>query len=361
MEKSDLKELRKAVKSTKDNIVTWVYGVYVDSENNPCWEDVRRLSDMEDAERFRHLGIFARGLSTGIGKDSFPVGLGRQNEELIALREAEGRDVAEFEEFRDRLLSEYVHTEPYYAALANVYYDVPAKSGDGRKLEDGDSVYIGLLLLICPAKLSKPALGLTENRVAELDRRWQIGSPVSGFLYPAFSDRGEDRNTVLIHSAAPEDEDCIRGMFDIPDESCPVGMKTQKAVFAALIDQMDMDLECAAAVAAGVAEKTAEEGVTVIGREDVRKIAEAAGADTETFDEIYESTVGDTEISAAAASGTYVLIKTDSALIRIPSERAQLVRTGRIGGRDYIMIPADGEVTLNGAAVTAAPEDGPLI
>jgi hypothetical protein len=46
-------------------------------------------------------------------------------------------------------------------------------------------------------------------------------------------------------------------------------------------------------------------------------------------------------------------VKTDSVVLKVPSDKAQLIETRKINGRDYILIPADGTVTVNGAAVTA--------
>ena len=70
MEKTDLKELRKVIKA-KDHIVDWVYCLYVDSENTPVYETVGKLADMEEGDRFRHLNLFTKVLSTRLGQDSF--------------------------------------------------------------------------------------------------------------------------------------------------------------------------------------------------------------------------------------------------------------------------------------------------
>ena len=79
MEQTDIRELRKVIKA-KDSVIDWVYGVYVDAENNVCYEDLMRLSDMEEAEKFRHLNIFAKILSPRIGMETFPVRLNGQQE-----------------------------------------------------------------------------------------------------------------------------------------------------------------------------------------------------------------------------------------------------------------------------------------
>ena len=133
MEKADIRELRKAVKA-RDNIVVWVYGFYVDADNNTVWDQVMRLADMEDAERFRHVAMFQRVLSTRIGRDTFSVALTEQNEALLALRATDGGDTAALEAFRDAFTAGYTHTDPYYATLTRIVYYGPLMGTDGRKL-----------------------------------------------------------------------------------------------------------------------------------------------------------------------------------------------------------------------------------
>ncbi len=357
MERSDLRELRKVIKS-KETVIDWIYSIYVDSDNQLCYEDITRLIDMEDAEKFRHLNLFARVLSTRVGMDSFPVRLQAQQDFLLGLRSEDGRDLSVFETFRDHMLESYAHTDPYYATLVRVVYDVPSKAKDGRRLEDGELVYEALLLAICPAKLSKPVLGYDVDHVGELDRRWQIGNPACGFLYPAFDNRGEDRNEVLLYSANPDAEEYMNGLFGVPEAEAPVGVKAQREIFTSLIGQLDVGLTQAASISENILEKAAEQEEVQLAKEEIRKIAESAGVDTDAFDEIYEETVGDTPIAIAAVADTSVIVKTDTVMIKVPSDKAQLIETRTIDGRDYILIPADGTVTVNGAAVCAVPGAG---
>ena len=354
MEKADIRELRKAVKA-RDNIVDWVYGFYVDADNNTVWDQVMRLADMEDAERFRHVAMFQRVLSTRIGRDTFSVALTEQNEALLALRSTDSGDTAALEAFRDAFTAGYTHTDPYYATLTRIVYDVPLKGTDGRKLEDGDVVYEALLLAVCPAKLTRAALGFREDRVAELDRRWQIGNPVAGFLYPSFSERLEDRNEVMLRSNAPDGEDFLTALFAVQAEAAPVGAETQRALFSDLLGQMDVNLESAAAISENLVEKAAEEDAPqTLEKQTVRKIAEAAGAPMEDFDEIYDETIGDTQIALDAVAESCITVKTDAMTLKVPIDKAQLIRTRIIDGREYILIPADGTVTVNGTAVSAS-------
>ncbi|MBP3878370.1 MAG: DUF4317 family protein [Lachnospiraceae bacterium] len=357
MEKSDIRELRKAVKA-KDHIIDWVYALYVDSDNHPAWESVMKYNDLEESAQFRHLDLFQKVLSTRLGRDAFGVQLAEQNTELLALRSADGDSEEEFESFRDALLEGYLHTDPYYATLTRLVYDVPARAADGRKLEDGEMVYEALLLAICPAKLTKAALGFRGDEVAELERRWQIGAPQSGFLYPAFSDRTEDRNEVLIRSKTPDTEDFLNSLFPASPGEAALGEKMQQDLFSDLLSRMDVSLESAARISENMLEKAAEEDAPMlVEKETVRKIAEASGADVSGFDEVYEAAVGDARIAFDSVASGMITVKTDDALLKIPADRAELIETRTIDGRDYILIPADGLVTVNGASVRTGEED----
>lgn len=350
MDRRDLMELRKVIKA-KDTVIDWIYSIYVDPDNQIAYEGITRLLDLEDSERFRHLAIFAKILGTRIGISTFPEALKAQQESLLDLRSASGTDLYEFEAFRDHLLESYSHTDPYYATLVRVIYDVPAKAGDGRRLEDGDRVYEALLLAICPAKLSKATLGYDVDHVGELDRRWQIGNPSCGFLYPAFSDRGEDRSEVLIYSANPNTEEYLNGLFGIEEEASPVSARAQMNLFGEVLGKLDVSLEAAAEITGAIVDKAADEEGTDLIREDVRKIIEDAGVDTGSFDEVYEDTVGNTPLSITAVAQSQVLVKTDAVTIKVPADKAQLIETRTIDGRSYILIPADGTVTVSGIPV----------
>ena len=87
MQLSDLKELRKVIKS-KEPPVDWVYGLYVSAENEPVWEQLTLLGAMEEAEYYRHINLFSRILAGGLGKNVFAVPLTEQPEGLLNLRSA---------------------------------------------------------------------------------------------------------------------------------------------------------------------------------------------------------------------------------------------------------------------------------
>ncbi|MDO4615756.1 MAG: DUF4317 family protein [Lachnospiraceae bacterium] len=348
MQNSDLKEIRKQLKS-KEPPVDWVYGLYVSSENEPVWENIQPFNTMEEAEMFRHINLFSRILSGKIGKNIFPVPLKSQQGSLMTLRAVPGKEVSEFEGFRNFLIENHVHTDPYYAMAAHIVYDVPKKASDGRTLEDGDVVYESILFAICPASLSKPSLGFEDERVKELERRWNIGNPTCGFLYPSFDDRGEERNEALECALSPVSENLLNSLFEA--QKAPIGQKDQKELFSDLMSRMEIGVEDAAAIGETISEK-ASDGEQEFDMNSLRRVAEECGVNTETFPDIYEETVGaDTTLAAAAIAESFVTVKTESATIRVPSDKATLIKTRNIDGIDYLLVPADGVIMVNGAPV----------
>lgn len=357
MDKSDVKEIRKIVR-TKENDIDWLYGIYVNAENEVLWENVERFGNLEEAERFRHMNIFAKNLGGHLGKDIFPVSLASQQEALLVMRSMDGSFVEDFASFRDNLLATHVHTDPYYACLARIAYDVPKKASDGARLEDGDMFYEALIFAICPASLSKPSLGFDEDRVAELPRRWTIGNPMIGFLYPSFDNRMEDRNEALLHAPNPDQEEILRNIFDIAGTP-PVSSKDQKTLFTELIGRMDVDVEDAAYLSEIIVEKAAEEDAKPqLEKEDIRSIARSAGVKVdETFDEAFEETIGGTPLALSSIVDSYVTVKTDTTTIKVKTDKSSLIKTRNIDGIDYILIPANGTILVNGVPVVAVKEE----
>ncbi len=353
MEKSDVKEIRKVVKA-KETVIDWVYGLYVSADNEIVWEHVNRLSDFEEAERFRHMTMFSKVLSPHLGRDSFPMLLADQQEMLLDLRR-EKRQVEDFAEFRDLLLDTYLHTDPYYATLTRIVYDVPVKTKDKQKLDDSEFVYEAVLFSICPAKLSSPALGLKDDQVAELERRWTIGNPKSGFLYPAFDGRLEDRNEVLIHSSEPDNEEFLKLLFQPADGVQPVGAKEQKNLFSELLSGLNVTIEDAAAIGEAVVEHAADEdcGDTLEAR-DIKKIVEDCGVKTEHFDKLFEETVGDAKISVDAVVEKNAVVKTDNAVLKMSVEDAQSLQVRTIDGISYIMIPVSGQILVGDTRISGS-------
>lgn len=344
MDKSNLAEIRKILRKN-DPPIDWIYGFYVSPDNELCWQSFRKFLSFDEDEMFRHKDNIKKAVAGTQGRELFSVSLSSQSEKLFALRHMEDEDTELLEEFTGHVIASYQHTDPYYAMLARITYDVPAMSSDRRKLEDGEVVYQSLLFSICPAQLSKPTLGYNDGEgVTELTRRWTIGAPTEGFLYPSFNDRIGDLNEVLYRSKKEITGELFREFFDA---DLPVTASMQKDAFNTLMDSLNVKMESAAAIQEDLARLEAE-NFTVLEKNDALKLAERIGADTENFDEIYDDIIGDIPLAIPALRENSVVVSTDSATIKIPFDRASSIETRVIDGVTYIVIPVDGAVIVNG-------------
>ena len=344
MDKNNLAEIRKVLRKN-DPPIDWIYGFYVSPDNELCWQSFRKFLSFDEDEMFRHKDNIKKAVAGSLGRELFSVPLSSQSEKLFALRHMEEEDTELLEEFTGHVIGSYQHTDPYYAMLARVTYDVPAMSSDRKKLEDGDVVYQSLLFAICPAQLSKAALGYNDGEgVTELTRRWTIGVPSEGFLYPSFNDRIGDMNEVLYRSR----KEITSGLFnEFFDAELPVTASMQKDAFKTLMDSLNVKMESAAAIQEDLAQLEAE-NLTVLEKNDALKLAERIGADTDNFDEVYDDIIGDIPLTIPALRENSVVVSTDSATIKIPFDKASFIKTRVIDGVTYIVIPVDGAVIVNG-------------
>ncbi|MDO5703308.1 MAG: DUF4317 family protein [Lachnospiraceae bacterium] len=352
MKKSDVRELKKELKKAaqQDGIIDWVYGFYVTPDNEIAWEHVQKFYDYDEDEKFRYLGILLRVVSTGIGRDMIPVDV-KQNEKVLAIREAWDKDEAatieNLKPLRDIFVNDYAHTDPYLATLFHVTYDVPGKASDGARLEDLSTVFDTVVFALCPAKLSAPALGFDSGDVAELSRRWTIGLPQIGFMYPSFDDRGETRNEAAFYLKKDTGKDVLNTLFDTEEIS---GASEDREDWIQVLTETGVSSETASAINDSIIQMEED----YISRDTLRKVVEESGGDGNVFDEHYGSVIGDREIAKAAISNSTVEIKTDSANIKAASEQAAFFRTKTIDGIEYILVPVDGVVTVNGVEVVTS-------
>lgn len=82
-------------------------------------------------------------------------------------------------------------------------WDVPAKSSDGKKLEDGEIVSKRILVSVAPVALTKPGLEYKNGKITVRDRQWIVGKPEMGFLWPSWEGREDKKDRFTYFTADP--------------------------------------------------------------------------------------------------------------------------------------------------------------
>lgn len=371
MNKKEVLEIRKQF-TPANCAITRIAGCYVDHEKNKKMESKSAFLSLPEEEAFKYFDIFKKTLSGTMGKNmlnmEFPIDQempGGTQEFLMKLKASKLEDDMLLEEFYDKVIATYEYAENYYIILIHAMYDVPGRSSDNLEMFDAsDEVYEYLVCSICPVSLSKAGLSYNaeSNCIQDRIRDWVVDMPDKGFLFPAFNDRSTDIHGVLYYTKKSEDlqPELIEQLLGA---RMPMSANTQKETFQMLIEDTlgeDGDYETIRNIHDTlndmIEEHKEEQEPLQLDKTDVRKVFEKSGVSSEKmecFDQNYEETAGE-KISLLATNITETKkfqIETPDIVIKVNPERADLIETRVIDGRQCLVIAVDDHIEVNGVNV----------
>ena len=374
MTEKEVAELRRRFRADKSNI-THVRGCYVNGNREIISEFYQPITMLGQEEGEMLLAILRKTLSGALGKNLMEiefstqqVAVGEDHKLLMALRNSRLEDIDALHAFYEKVIPSLDMEENYLILLAYDAYDVPYRSKDGEKQEDASSdVFKYMLCSICPVKLTKAALSFSasENCFGHLNPGWAIGAPETGFLFPAFDERSTNLYNALFYT---KDPGCSQAAFaDAVFHTEPIMPATvQMESFQSMLGDT-LDDECSYGVVQAVHDSFCaliEEHKTEkieeplrVSKGTVKKILSSSGVGEErvkAFDERYDEVFGeDTALPPRNLLDTKRMeIKVpDDVVIRVESDRSDLVETRVIDGVKYILIRADNTVEVNGVSI----------
>ena len=371
MNKKEVLEIRKQF-TPANCAITRIAGCYVDHEKNKKMESKSAFLSLPEEEAFKYFDIFKKTLSGTMGKNmlnmEFPIDQempGGTQEFLMKLKASKLEDDMLLEEFYDKVIATYEYAENYYIILIHAMYDVPGRSSDNMEMFDAsDEVYEYLVCSICPVSLSKAGLSYNaeSNCIQDRIRDWVVDMPDKGFLFPAFNDRSTDIHGVLYYTKKSEDlqPELIEQLLGA---RMPMSANTQKETFQMLIEDTlgeDGDYETIRNIHDTlndmIEEHKEEPEPLQLDKTDVRKVFEKSGVSSEKmecFDQNYEETAGEkTSLLATNITETKKFqIETPDIVIKVNPERADLIETRVIDGRQCLVIAVDDHIEINGVNV----------
>lgn len=371
MNKKEILEIRKQF-TPANCAITRICGCYVDHEKTKVVESKDAFLSLPEEEAFKYFDIFKKTLSGTVGKNmlnlEFPLDAempGGTQEFLLKLRDSKLQDDMLLEEFYDKVIATYEYAENYYIVLIHAMYDIPGKSTDGLEMFDAsDEVYEYLLMSICPVSLSKAGLcyNAQDNRIEDRVRDWIVDMPDKGFLFPAFNDRGTDLHSVLYYTK--KSEDLQPELIDqLLGARMPMSADTQKESFQMMIEDTlgeDGDYETVRNIHETlndlIEEHKEEPEPLSLDVTEMRKVFEQSGVDAqkmENFDRNFETNVGEkgSLLATNIAETKKFNIETPDIVIKVNPDRADLVETRMIDGRQCLVIPVDDHIEVNGINV----------
>lgn len=368
MNKKEVTEIKKQF--TPNNCaITRICGCYVDGEKEKKASFKDAFLSLPEEEMFKYFDLFRKALSGTLGKNllnmEFPLSAeeeGGTQEALLKLRDSRLTDEQLLEDFYTRVINSYDYAENYLILLIHAVYDIPGKSSDGSEMFDAsDEVYDYIHCILCPVKLSKPALSYyaDENNFHERIRDWIVEMPDAGFLFPAFNDRSSDIHALLYYSKNAEHLE--NGLTDdLLGCTVPLTAGNQKEAFKLLIEETLAET-CSYDVVKNIHENLNElidqnadnPEPLELDKAEVKYLFQKSGVSSEQmelFDQQFDAAAGEntTLLANNVASTKKFEIKTAEITIQVSPEFADLVETRVIDGRTCIVIGVDDHVEING-------------
>ena len=371
MNKKEILEIRKQF-TPANCAITRICGCYVDHEKNKKLESKDAFLSLPEEEAFKYFDIFKKTLSGTVGKNmlnmEFPIDAempGGTQEFLLKLRNSKLEDDMLLEEFYDKVIATYEYAENYYIILIHAMYDIPGRTSDDLEMFDAsDEVYEYLLMSICPVSLSKAGLcyNAEDNRIEDRIRDWIVDMPDKGFLFPAFNDRGTDLHSVLYYTK--KSADLQPEMIDqLLGAKMPMSADDQKETFQMIIEDTlgeDGDYETVRNIHETlndlIEEHKEEPEPLALDMTEMKKVFEKSGVDAEkmeNFDRNFEENAGEKAslLASNIAETKKFNIETPDVIIKVNPDRADLIETRIIDGRQCLVIPVDDHIEVNGINV----------
>ena len=371
MNKKEVLEIRRQF-TPERCAITRICGCYVDHEKEKKAQLKKAFLSLPEEEAFKYFDIFRHTLSGSIGKNMLNMEFPLESEQpdgpqelLMKLRYSKLTDDALLEEFYDKVIENYQYAENYYIILIHAAYDVPGKSTDGMEMFDAsDEVYEHILCSICPVNLTKAGLtyNAETNLIEDRIRDWLVESPMTGFLFPAFNDRGTDIHSVLYYSKKSEE---IQPEFinQVLGAAMPLTAGDQKNSFQALVTDT-LGETCSYETVRNIHDNLCElleeakdsPDPVELSKPDVKRLLTKSGVEEEQlehFDQEFEELVGDKSSFMATniANTRTFQLETADVTVKVNPERSDLVEIREIDGRKCLVIAIDDHLEVNGIEV----------
>lgn len=380
MTRKELSEI-KSQYTLEDCGILRLCGCYVDGERNKITQFNENFLNLPEEEKHKYFDIFKKTLSGTPGKNlvDMKFNVDAYADEgartfLMNLRDSGLKDDRLLNEFYDRIINNYSYVGNYLILLINQVYDIPAVTTDNIEMDDAsDEVYSYILCSICHVNLSKPGLGYDEedNNFHDKKQNHMVDVPDVGFLFPAFNKRSADEDMTLFYTKdVSEFED---GLIDcLLDCAVPLPAKQQKETFTSLVNEAlgeEADLEIVKNIHENleqiIEEKKQESPAPVmLDKTEMKDLLEKSGVKEEkleNFEEHFEMAAGEHGklVASNVSSGKKFEVKTPDVVIKINSDKTDIVSTQVIDGRQCLVIQIDERLEVNGISVN--PDTGEVI
>lgn len=383
MNQHDLSEIKRRLNPDKRN-PSLICGCYVDYIGNPITSFELPVATLYEQENENYMSIFRKVLSGQIGQTLTPLAFPAESDDLLLqVRDTALNDEESLQALFTRLIAgiraehpdlqsveEAQTADNWLILLLHDHMDVRNRDVNREiDYENSDRSFSYILCAVCPVKRDKSALRYdpSDSIFRERAPEWLAGAPVLGFLFPLFEDGAADVNTILFFSKDSRDahEAFLKAAFNV-EAVMPAAEQTEN--FQMLLAQslgtecsLDVIQEMHEAVTGLIEEQDKNAEPLMLTRKDVARVLTDGGVSperVEAFQEGFDATFGAGAMIPAVNLVTPKQFKVDlpSVSIKVDPKQADLLETRVIDGRSYLLIPIDGDISVNGQPVFPNPQ-----
>ena len=380
MNQRDLAELRRRLNPDKRN-PTLIRGCYVDYLGRPITRFELSVATLYEQENEKYMSIFKKVLSGQVGQSLMPMACPPEEEELLLrVRDSALQDEPAVQELFEKMtagiraehpdmqsVEEAQNADNWLILLMHDDMDVRRRDINGEiDAENSDRAFSYVLCAVCPVKQEKSALRYdpADSIFRERAPEWAAAAPAMGFLFPVYEGGSADVNTILFFNRDSSDahEAFLKEALHL-EAVMPAAAQTEN--FQALLAQslgtecsLDVVQEMHETVSDLIAEQGKDDEPLMLSRQDVARVLTEGGVSAErveAFEEGFDATFGEGAVLPAVNLVTPKQFKVDlpSVSIRVDPKQADLLETRVIDGRSYLLIPIDGDISVNGQPVFA--------
>lgn len=385
MNKKDIATLRKQFKLDNEllNIET-IFNVYVQKESGDIYHHISQpfgLLDKESQDLFlvNFKKVLTGQLDTKLFELTFSDGVQDSTQEVL-FEGLRANDKEEWQDYMldivDKMFANKVYEFDTVVTFIMGEYRKPMKQRSMESGEGGtDSVYANKFILCSLNKTTQPEKSLVFDYIekafkpnSEIDPIINLTTPLTGFLFPAFTDNAADVNRILYNSGkanmpdelfieevlncegittAAEDKDCF-GLI----VNNLAGDKVNSDVVSSIYEEIDRRVQ------ESIDEDDEED--PIINYRDVEQILTTSGIDDVDTDKVKEAfkTVIDNEQHSFKATNLMpksVKINTEIAKLAINPKDLKNVKYITYQGKRCLLIEIDEDVEIEGFQLESSP------
>ena len=375
MNRKEIREIKKRFNPDMDNF-GHIYGCYV----NAAHEIIAYMDSptmlMGNEEREMYMKTLKKTLSGALGKNllnvEFSTAQVEDSDEHRLLQTLRTSHLSN-ETMRKILFQRIIDNVDmgdvgYVILLASDSYDVPYKNGCSDEWsEESTDQFEYFICYLCPVKDPKGALRYLaeEQNFRAASTGSILGAPKMGFMFPTFDDRMTNIYRALYYTRSSADvhQDFLKAVFNL--DKLPMAANTQKNAFdSALADSLgdECSMDVVKALHSRIGERidvlkgVGADDVPEIHINELEEILMKSGTSDEAIEKFHDTCKNYFEGEEFFNPENLInrkqfKLETAEMNVSIDPEHAFGIKTEIIDGRQYLMIPINEGLTVNGVDV----------